>query len=70
MTVKLFELKRGDKFTLHERPSTPPDSIPYEFRGVVYTFSKVDGMYAPVKDPEGETHYFSAWTLVDLVEIE
>lgn len=69
MTVKLYELERGDSFVLAEDPTIPP-AAPDGRRGVVYEFTHVDGMYAPVRDPEGNRHYFAAWTLVDPVEIE
>lgn len=67
MSVKLYELKRGDSFVLAEDPKIPP-AAPDGLRGVVYSFTHVDGMYAPVYDPSGNTHYFAAWTMVDPLE--
>lgn len=68
MTVKLYELKRGDSFTLAEDAHIPP-AAPEGRMNVVYTYTHVDGMYSPVEDPEGNRHYFAAWTKVNPVEV-
>ena len=69
MSVKLYELKRGDSFTLADSPKIPP-AAPEGRMGVIYQYSHVDGMYAPVKDAEGNQYYFAAWTQVDLFDDE
>jgi hypothetical protein len=65
--MKLYDLQRGDRFKLIEDARIPP-AAPEGRMGVVYDFSHVDGMYAPVTDPEGNRHYFAAWTEVEAVE--
>jgi hypothetical protein len=63
--MKLYELKRNTKFTLVDTPQVPPDCDPNDLgTGKVYTYTHVDGMYAPVKDLQGDTFYFAAWTEV------
>jgi hypothetical protein len=65
--MKLYDLRRGDHFRLLEDVKIPP-AAPEGRMGVTYRFSHVDGMYAPVTDPEGNRYYFAAWTEVDEVE--
>lgn len=67
MSVKLYSLDRGDRFVLAEDARVPP-AAPEGRVGIKYTYTHVDGMYAPVIDPEGNRHYFAAWTEVDRVE--
>jgi hypothetical protein len=67
--MKLYDLKRGDKFSLLELDvKVPPDSLPIP-EDELYTYKYVDGMYAPVTDSEGNTHYFAAWTEVIKYEV-
>lgn len=67
--MKLYDLKRGSKFTLVEEPSIPPDALPGELgTGAIYKYTHVDGMYAPVTDTQGNRLYFAAWTEVNQIE--
>ena len=64
--MRLYDLKRGDKFKLIEEPSVPPDCNPNELgTNEIYTYKYVDGMYAPVTNSKGEVAYFAAWTEVE-----
>lgn len=65
--MKLYDLRRGDKFTLAEDVRVPP-AAPEGRMGVVYEFSHVDGMYANVYDQEGHRFLMAAFTEVKEVE--
>lgn len=63
--MKLYDLKRGDKFTLLEEPSVPPASSPAQDK--TYRFDHVDGMYSYITDEDGKVYHFAAWTEVQPV---
>lgn len=63
--MKLYELHRGEMFTLSEQPQQPPD-ITYEADTMkVYTLGNIDGMYSYCEDTYGNIYHFAAWTLVE-----
>lgn len=65
--MKLYELHRGECFTLDEQPTQPPD-IPYEADILkMYTLNTIDGMYSHVSDTYGNVYHFAAWTEVNPV---
>ena len=67
--MKLYDLKRGTKFELIDTEvQVPPDALEANVRGV-YTYTHVDGMYAPVTDQFGNRTYFAAWTEVKPIEV-
>ncbi len=54
--MKLYELKRGDKFLLVDEIHLPPGcDPPVEDLGLL-TYLKMDGMYAQVKAEDPEIH--------------
>ena len=62
--MKLYDLNKGDTFKLSETPSIPPDA-PEGNKDLIYTYTHVDGMYAPCRDTtEHRRYYFAAWTEV------
>lgn len=64
----LYDLKRGDKFKLLEDPAIPPAADAGD-EDLVYTFTHVDGMYAPCHDTtHNHRYYFAAWTEVEKVK--
>lgn len=67
--MELYKLTRGELFKLLEDPKIPP-AAPDGRMGEVYSFTHVDGMYAPVTDSYGNRHYFAAWTQVEPVKDE
>ena len=64
--MKLYELTRGDWFSLKEPALVPPDA-PEGSANDVFKYTHVDGMYAPVVNKAGERYYFAAWTEVEKV---
>ena len=66
--MKLYELHRGECFTLNEQPTQPPD-INWEADTLkLYTLNNIDGMYSHVSDNEGNVLHFAAWTEVETVD--
>lgn len=65
--MKLYDLRRGDTFTLAEDTKVPP-AAPEGVFGEIYEFSHVDGVYANVYDAKGGLLYFAAWTEVTPIE--
>jgi hypothetical protein len=64
--MKLYDLKRGDKFIIiDENPKVPVASAEAE-PDKVYLFSHIDGMYSYCKDGDDVVH-FAAWTEVEPV---
>lgn len=64
--MKLYDLRRGDKFIIiDEEPKVPVSSAKPE-EGKVYWFGHVDGMYSYCKDGDEVVH-FAAWTEVERV---
>lgn len=62
--MKLYELHRGEMFTLAEQPKQPPD-ITYEADTMkVYILGNIDGMYSHCEDMYGNVYHFAAWTEV------
>jgi hypothetical protein len=65
--MKLYDLKRGDKFKIiDEETRVPPSSLEAN-KEATYTYTHVDGMYAPCEGTDGERYYFAAWTEVEKV---
>jgi len=65
--MKLYELHRGEMFTLAEQPQMPPD-ITWEADTLkCYILNNIDGMYSHVNDTYGNVYYFAAWTEVGKV---
>lgn len=63
--MKLYELKRGDLFTLEEQPVQPPDISDFVIDNFkVYKLQNIDGMYSYVTDQSGTVYHFAAWTEV------
>jgi len=63
--MKLYELHRGECFTLKETPTQPPDSINIESdQDKLFTLSNIDGMYSYVTDNDNNVYHFAAWTEV------
>lgn len=70
--MKLYEIRRGQKFKLVEDPTVPP-GIHVRGLGTVgaeYVLGKIDGMYSNSVGEDGYVHYFAAWTEVELVNKE
>ena len=66
--MKLYDLKRGDKFKLVDDDVRIPPSAPMPMENdTTYTYSHVDGMYAPVQGSDDERYYFAAWTEVEKI---
>ena len=66
--MKLYDLNRGDKFTLIDKAQVPPDAPDSEV-GVVYELDHIDGMYSYITKPgTDEVYHFAAWTEVEKVE--
>jgi hypothetical protein len=64
--MKLYDLKRGDKFVIvDDNPKVPVASVEAE-QGKVYWFGHIDGMYSYCKDGDDVVH-FAAWTEVERV---
>ena len=66
--MKLYELQRGDMFTLVEEPGIPPDMSGPDLLSV-YKFISLVGMYSISKDHLKRTYLFAAWTEVNKIEI-
>ena len=65
--MKLYELKKGDRFRIiDEEPRVPPDAPEAEY-DKVYWFGSIDGMYSYCKDGDELVH-FAAWTEVERVD--
>jgi len=63
--MKLYDLRRGDAFTLADREDVAVPvgaAIPKESE--VYTFRNIDGMYSYIHDSKGNVCHFAAWTEV------
>ena len=65
--MELYNLYRGDRFTLKEQPSVPPVA-PKGDLTKVYTLRNIDGMYSYITDDEGNVYHFAAWTEVEKVD--
>ena len=64
----LYELKRGDRFTIVDHDvRTPPGAIRLG-QGNVLTLRSIDGMYSNCFDEYGQTCHPAAWTLVKEVQ--
>jgi len=67
--MKLYDLKKGDKFRIiDEEPRVPPGA-PEAEPDKVYWFGSIDGMYSYCKDGDNLVH-FAAWTEVERVDDE
>lgn len=69
--MKLYELKRGDKFFIagNERAQVPVASFPIEANSLL-TFHNVDGMYSFCTDEYGTIVHPAAWTEVEVYAAE
>jgi len=65
--TELYNLKRGDKFIITNLNVHIPLDAPVPDATITYTYTHVDGMYAPCKGSDGERYYFAAWTEVEIV---
>jgi hypothetical protein len=63
--MKLYELHRGENFTLLEQPVMPPDIQGEAPIIKLYTLNNIDGMYSHCQDNEGHVYHFAAWTEVE-----
>ena len=67
--MKLYELHRGECFTLAETPKQPPDIFnPEPEQDKLFMLHNIDGMYSYVTDNEKNVYHFAAWTEVIPVE--
>lgn len=62
--MKLYELKRGNLFTLEEEAQMPQDILMGIDTDEVYKLHNIDGMYSYVTDKNGHVYHFAAWTEV------
>ena len=60
--MKLYELHRGEMFTLSEQPQQPPDITDEADTMKIYTLGSIDGMYSYCEDTYGNVYHFAAWT--------
>lgn len=67
--MKLYDLKRGDKFRLTDEEVKVPVAHVEPEHDKVYWFGHIDGMYSYCKDGDDVVH-FAAWTEVERVEDE
>lgn len=65
--MKLYDLKRGDKFIITDDDAKVPVASPKAEIGKVYWFGHIDGMYSYSKDGDDVVH-FAAWTEVERVD--
>jgi len=65
--MKLYDLHRGELFTLKEQPTMPPDIMEGVDTLKVYTLNNIDGMYSHCQDNERHVYHFAAWTEVEKV---
>jgi hypothetical protein len=63
--MKLYDLKRGESFTLLEQPTMPPDITWDADTMKRYTLNNIDGMYSHCQDTYGNVYHFAAWTEVE-----
>ena len=64
--MKLYDLKRGDKFRLTDEEVKVPVAHAEPDACKVYWFGHIDGMYSYCKDGDDVVH-FAAWTEVERV---
>ncbi len=67
--MKLYDLKKGDKFIITDTETKVPVCSPEAETGKIYWFGYIDGMYSYCKDGEEVVH-FAAWTEVEKVNEE
>lgn len=65
--MKLYELHRGEMFTLAEQPQQPPDIMEEADAGRVYVLGNIDGMYSYCADTYNHVYHFAAWTEVVVI---
>lgn len=65
--MKLYDLKKGDKFTIIDEEVKVPVAHAEPEAGKVYLFGHIDGMYSYCKDGDDVVH-FAAWTEVERVD--
>lgn len=65
--MKLYDLKRGDKFRLTDEEVKVPVAHAEPDADKVYWFGHIDGMYSYCKDGDDVVH-FAAWTEVERVD--
>ena len=65
--MKLYELKKGDRFRIIDEEVRVPPAHPEVDVDKVYWFGSIDGMYSYCKDGDDVVH-FAAWTEVERVD--
>ena len=65
--MKLYELKRGDVFTVKSHGMVPPDA-PTVVEDMTYTFYNVDGMYSYCVGTDGRVYHIAAYAEVEVVK--
>ena len=65
--MKLYDLKRGDKFRIIDEETNVPPAAPDPNNEATYTYTHIDGAYAPCQGSDNESYYFAAWTEVEKV---
>ena len=65
--MKLYDLKKGDKFRIIDDEPRVPPGAPEADPDKVYWFGSIDGMYSYCKDGDQLVH-FAAWTEVEVVD--
>jgi hypothetical protein len=64
--MKLYELSRGEIFSLKEQPQLPPDVYNHITLDQYFILNSIDGMYSHCIDTNGNVHHFAAWTEVEV----
>ena len=65
--MKLYELKRGDVFTVVSEDVIPPDA-PQVVEEMKYTFYNVDGMYSYCVGTDGRVYHIAAYAEVEVIK--
>lgn len=65
--MKLYELKKGQRFKVNEAPRIPPDAKTV-VKTQILTFDHTDGLYSFCFDEAGHVVHPAAWTEVTVVE--
>lgn len=63
--MKLYELKRGDHFSITEVDVRVPPGEPSPPIDTIYKHEKIDGSYSRNYDTNGNVVYLAAWTEVE-----
>ena len=65
--MNLYELHRGEIFTLNGIPSQPPDVWEKPPVNQTYKLHNIDGMYSYCEDDKGSLYHLSAFADVEIV---